>query len=157
MDFSKMPIKEGVDAEGNPIYKIGQGNNVYRDPIVELLNPVARNIGKTTLEGTILGDQAKLLDYANGITDTPLFKNATESKQTDFNNALTELQKQLNGVTDIKTMKNYYDLLTSANRLKEAIYYLDKTSLYLLLHKLFEGHHKTKKQNLTRLSLLLYY
>ncbi|OQR16666.1 hypothetical protein B6U43_01585 [Ligilactobacillus salivarius] len=129
MDFSKMPIKEGVDAEGNPIYKIGQGNNVYRDPIVELLNPVARNIGKTTLEGTILGDQAKLLDYANGITDTPLFKNATESKQTDFNNALTELQKQLNGVTDIKTMKNYYDLLTAANRLKEAIYYLDnKTS-----------------------------
>ena len=124
MDFSKMPIKEGVDAEGNPIYKIGQGNNVYRDPIVELLNPVARNIGKTTLEGTILGDQAKLLDYANGITDTPLFKNATESKQTDFNNALTELQKQLNGVTDIKTMKNYYDLLTAANRLKEAIYYL---------------------------------
>ena len=123
MDFSQMPIKD-VDAKGNPIYKIGQGNNVYRDPIVDLLNPVARNIGKTTLEGTILGDQAKLLDYANGITDTQLFKNATESKQTAFNNALTELQTQLDGVTNIKTMKNYYDLLTAANRLKEAIYHL---------------------------------
>ncbi|MBL1058629.1 accessory Sec-dependent serine-rich glycoprotein adhesin, partial [Ligilactobacillus salivarius] len=124
VDFSHMPIKEGVDAEGNPIYGIGQGNNVYRDPIVDLLNPVARNIGSTKSEGTILGDQAKLLDYAKSIEGTSLVTDATKNKQKDFNDALKALDDQLKGVDKLSTMKNYYDLLTSANRLKEAIYYL---------------------------------
>ncbi|PHY97412.1 hypothetical protein CR166_08555 [Ligilactobacillus salivarius] len=128
MDFSQMPIKNGVDAEGKPKYGIGQGNNVYRDPIVDLLNPVARNIGSTTSKGTILGDQANLLDYAKSIEGTSLFKDATKNKQTDFNDALKALDDQLKGVDKLSTMKNYYDLLTSANRLKEAIYYLNKTS-----------------------------
>src|SRR5699024_3785988 len=124
MDFSQMPIKEGVDTEGNPIYKIGQGNNVYRDPIVGLLQPIAYKLGSTTSEGTILGDQANLLDYAKSIEGTSLFKDATKNKQTDFNDALKALDDQLKGVDKLSTMKNYYDLLTSANRLKEAIYHL---------------------------------
>ncbi|MDM8273467.1 accessory Sec-dependent serine-rich glycoprotein adhesin, partial [Ligilactobacillus salivarius] len=123
MDFSQMPIK-GVDAEGNPTYGIGQGNNVYRDPIVDLLQPVAYKIGSPKSEGTILGDQTNLLKYADSIKGTSLFKDATKNRQTDFENALEALRNQLAGVDKLSTMKNYYDLLTSANRLKEAIYHL---------------------------------
>ncbi|PLA92195.1 accessory Sec-dependent serine-rich glycoprotein adhesin, partial [Ligilactobacillus salivarius] len=131
LDLSKMPVKT-VDAEGNPTYRIGQGNTAYKDPLVKLMNPFYLKIGSPTSKGTILYDQTKLRDYANDIKDnkddTQLFKKATESKQTDFNNALEKLEKQLKDTKDMLTMKNYYDLLTSANRLKEAIYYLDKTS-----------------------------
>ncbi|WP_239454737.1 accessory Sec-dependent serine-rich glycoprotein adhesin, partial [Ligilactobacillus salivarius] len=129
LDLSNMPVKTGKeDAEGNPIYKIGQGDTLYKQPMIDTLIPFVQTIGSSTLKGTILYNQTKLRDYANDIMDNKddkqLFKNATESKQTDFNNALKELKTQLDGVTDIKSMKNYYDLLTSANRLKEAIYHL---------------------------------
>ena len=131
LDLSKMPVKT-VDAEGNPTYGIGQGNTLYKTPMIQTLIPFVSKIGSPTSQGTILYDQTQLLDYANSIKDTPLVTEATENavihKQTDFKNALAELQKQLDGANDLSTMKNYYDLLTSANRLKEAIYYLDKVT-----------------------------
>ena len=132
LDLSKMPVKTGVDAEGNPTYGIGQGNTLYKTPMIQTLIPFVGTIGSQSSQGTILYDQTKLLDYANAIKDTPLVTEATENevvhKQTDFKNALSELQKQLDGANDLSTMKNYYDLLTSANRLKEAIFYLDKVT-----------------------------
>ncbi|MCJ0538596.1 KxYKxGKxW signal peptide domain-containing protein [Enterococcus cecorum] len=132
VDLSKVPVKTGkVDAEGKPIYGIGQGNTLYRQPIVQTLIPFVQTIGSPTTKG-ILYDQTQLFNYANSIKDTPLVTDATENavihKQTDFKNALSELQKQLDGANDLSTMKNYYDLLTSANRLKEAIFYLDKVT-----------------------------
>ena len=128
IELSKMPIKTGeLDAEGKPIYRIGQGNNLYRQPMIDTLGKVAQAIGISTDKG-ILYDQNKLLDYAKKIEGTSLVKDATENKRTDFEKALEALDKQLTGATRLSTMKNYYDLLTSANRLKEAIFYLDKTS-----------------------------
>ena len=130
LDLSKMPVKTGVDAEGKPTYGIGQGNTLYKSPMVDTLIPFANKIGSPTEKNSILYDQTQLLNYANSIKDTPLVTDATENdvihKQTDFKNALADLQKQLDGASGVTTMKNYYDLLTSANRLKEAIYYLDK-------------------------------
>ena len=128
IELSKMPIKTGeLDAEGKPIYRIGQGNNLYRQPMIDTLGKVAQAIGISTDKG-ILYDQNKLLDYAKKIEGTSLVKDATENKRTDFEKALEALDKQLTGATRLSTMNNYYDLLTSANRLKEAIFYLDKTS-----------------------------
>ena len=130
VDLSKVPVKTGkVDGEGKPIYGIGQGNTSYKQPMIQTLIPFVQTIGSPTSQGTILYDQTQLLNYAKYIKDnTSLVTDATKNKQADFNNALAELQKQLDGANDISTMKNYYNLLTSANRLKEAIYYLDKTS-----------------------------
>ena len=130
VDLSKVPVKTGkVDGEGKPIYGIGQGNTLYKQPMIQTLIPFVQTIGSPTSQGTILYDQTQLLNYAKYIKDnTSLVTDATKNKQADFNNALAELQKQLDGANDISTMKNYYNLLTSANRLKEAIYYLDKTS-----------------------------
>ena len=130
VDLSKVPVKTGkVDGEGKPIYGIGQGNTLYKQPMIQTLIPFVQTIGSPTSQGTILYDQTQLLNYAKYIKDnTSLVTDATKNKQADFNNALAELQKQLDGANDISTMKNYSNLLTSANRLKEAIYYLDKTS-----------------------------
>ncbi|WP_181372906.1 hypothetical protein [Ligilactobacillus salivarius] len=130
LDLSKMPVKT-VDDKGNPTYGISnQGNATYKDPLVKLMQPFYLKIGSPTSQGSILYDQTQLLDYANSIKDTPLVTDATENdvihKQTDFKNALEKLEEQLKDTSDMFTMKNYYDLLTSANRLKEAIYYLDK-------------------------------
>ncbi|WP_241690425.1 accessory Sec-dependent serine-rich glycoprotein adhesin, partial [Ligilactobacillus salivarius] len=132
LDLKEMPVKTGVDAEGNPTYGIGQGNTLYKQPMIQTLIPFVQTIGSPTSKGSVLYDQTQLLNYAKSIKDTPLVTDATENavihKQTDFKNALAELQKQLDGANDLSTMKNYYNLLTSANRLKEAIFYLDKTT-----------------------------
>ncbi|MBD5790724.1 hypothetical protein HW106_08700, partial [Lactobacillus salivarius] len=136
LDLSKMPVKT-VDAKGNPTYGIGQGNTLYKSPMVETLIPFSNRIGSPTEKNSILYDQFQLLKYANDIKDKPLVTDATENdvihKQTDFKEALKAFDEQLKKpdktyVSGISDMKNYYDLLTSANRLKEAIYYLDKTS-----------------------------
>ncbi|MDM8224372.1 accessory Sec-dependent serine-rich glycoprotein adhesin, partial [Ligilactobacillus salivarius] len=129
IDLSEMPIKTGkVDAEGKPIYGIGQGNTLYRQPMIDTLGKVTQAIGFSTDSKNkgILYDQNQLLDYAKKIEGTPLVTDATENKQKDFKDALKVLDEQLQGADRLSTMKNYYDLLTSANRLKEAIYYLDK-------------------------------
>ncbi|PEG68802.1 mucin-binding protein, partial [Lactobacillus johnsonii] len=113
LDWSNLPID-------------GQANvNIYRSNLSDSLSSWMRTIGSKSTPGTIIKGIYDLVDGAENIKTTPRYTEASQPRQAAFDQALKNLKPQLTNVTNFKDLGDYYNLMYSQNKLKEAIYRLD--------------------------------
>ena len=113
LDWSNLPID-------------GQANgNIYRSNLSDSLSSWMLKIGSKRTPGTIIKGIYDLVDGAENIKTTPRYTEASQPRQAAFDQALKNLKPQLTNVTNFKDLGDYYNLMDSQNKLKEAIYRLD--------------------------------
>ncbi|MCC4483139.1 mucin-binding protein [Limosilactobacillus reuteri] len=113
LDWSNLPID-------------GQANgSIYRSNLSDSLSSWMRTIGSKRTPGTIIKGIYDLVDGAENIKTTPRYTEASQPRQAAFDQALKNLKPQLTNVTNFKDLGDYYNLMDSQNKLKEAIYRLD--------------------------------
>ncbi|PEH03637.1 hypothetical protein CP356_09105, partial [Lactobacillus sp. UMNPBX5] len=113
LDWSNLPID-------------GQANgNIYRSNLSDSLSSWMHTIGSKRNPGTIIKGIYDLVDGAENIKTTPRYTEASQPRQAAFDQALKNLKPQLTNVTNFKDLGDYYNLMDSQNKLKEAIYRLD--------------------------------
>ncbi|WP_179286252.1 KxYKxGKxW signal peptide domain-containing protein, partial [Ligilactobacillus agilis] len=113
IDWSDLPI------DGKP------AGNKYKDVLSTLISRTLRAIGSYRTTNSIIKGINDLISGAENIKNSTRYTEASPAKQAAFDDALNNLKPQMTDVKNFKNLGDYYTLMDSQNKLKEAIYRLD--------------------------------